>query len=183
MHAQDPAAEADGHEQANLGANYRNTDGTSGLFIAADGEDPVADFGAEQDPRGHDDQRDPDEDSHLHIDSGNTHRRSEDCLGTLETVHVCNGRRGDRAADGSGQAQVQSCEHQEAGQSHDEGWQFRLDQDDSVDESDQQRNDQRQDDTDPDIHAEIPGNQRGAQGRGDHRDTGGQVEFATDHQQ
>jgi hypothetical protein len=42
VHAQDPAAEAHGHEEPDLGGLDRHAHGTGGVGVPADSEDPVA---------------------------------------------------------------------------------------------------------------------------------------------
>ena len=71
VHRQEPAAEADRHEEPDLHPLHRHADRPGAVALAADGEDPVADLGAQKHPGGERDEEQP-------VDDGDADLRSAD---------------------------------------------------------------------------------------------------------
>ncbi len=183
MHADEPGAEADEHEQRDLGEGDGHADRAGGLLAAADGEDPVAVLGAQQHPGGQGREDQPPHDRDLHLDAAHVEGRGEQGLGLVEAVHVADVVGGDVAGDELGDGEVDALQDQEGGQGHQEARQAGLHQHPAVEGADGERGDEGDDHAHPDVHGELVAEHAGGERGGDDGDTGGQVELAADHQQ
>src|ERR671921_1763561 len=88
VHAVEPGQERHAHEQANFDLGDGDADGAGGVLVAADGEDPVADLGAEQDPGADRDEQQPPQ--HGDLDGHEPQRDvgGEERLGRVEPVEL-----------------------------------------------------------------------------------------------
>src|SRR5690349_12240247 len=106
VHAVEPAQEPDTHEQPDLDLRDGHADRAGRGGVAADGEDPVAGSGAQQDPGGQRGEQQPPDDGDLDVHEAERDVGGEDGLGGGEPVQFGDVVRGDGAGDALGDGQV-----------------------------------------------------------------------------
>src|SRR5699024_9875326 len=183
VHAQEPGGETDEHEQGDLHALDGNTDRAGGLLVTADGEDPVAEAGLEQQVGAQSHEQDPPEDGDADVDAEDGDGAGEHRTRGGETLHVGDGRGGHGPRNELGQCQVEALQHEEGRQGDEEGGDPCLHHQVAVEETDGQGDHQCQQGTHPGVEPQVVTQHGGGQCGGGDGDTSGQVEFITDHEQ
>ena len=160
VHSHEPGAEADEHEQTDLDPGDRHADGTSRVLVATDREDPVADSGLHQHIGGDRCEQQPPDHGDAERDPEDVDRGGECPLRGVEAGHIGDRRGGYLTGDQLCDGKVDAGEHQEAGQSDEEGWNLRLHHHVAVEETHTQREYQGQCGTEPDIEVKVVGDHR-----------------------
>src|SRR6185312_196722 len=106
VHAVEPGQERHAHEQADLDLGDGDADGAGGIGVAAGGEDPVADLGAEQDPGADRDEHQPPQHGDLDGDEAQGDVGGEQGLGRGESVEARDVVGGHGAGGGLGDPEV-----------------------------------------------------------------------------
>ena len=132
MHRQKPAAEADQHEEPDLHPVHGHAHGAGAVALAADGEDPVADLGAQKHPGCERDEDQPVDDGDADLRPADHEIGGENRFERIEARHPADVLGRHIAGDQLGDGDVETLKHQEGAEGDEEAVQLGPDQEPAV---------------------------------------------------